>query len=106
MYDVKQNYRKETIERILKDKPHGRLVVNKYKVLVGMLRRRYSGLATVNQKTLENIVFDAVQGNREWQQLTEGYDTENKKIHEQEWKLNQGYHDLPPTVINTPSRER
>lgn len=104
MYNMKRNYRKETIEAILKNKPHGRLVANKYKVLAGMLRRRHPGLATVDSVTLVAVVFDAVQGNREWQQLTEGYDTLNKEVKSQEWKMEQGYHDLPPTVANTPTR--
>lgn len=101
---MKKNYRKETIEHILEEKPHGRLVANKYKVLVGMLRRRYKSLAGVENGVLEDVVFDIVQGNREWQQLTEGFDEENKKRLEQEWKMSQGYHDLPPTVANTPPR--
>lgn len=104
MYNMKRNYRKETLERILAEKPHGRLVANKYRVLAGMLRRRHPGLATVDQATLESVIFDAVQGNREWQQLTEGHDAQNKEIKSQEWKMSQGYHDLPPHIANTPPR--
>jgi len=104
MYSMKHNHRKETIQRILDERPDGRLVANKYKVLVGMLKRRYKSLATVEYGTLVDIVFDAVQGNREWQMLTEGYDTENKEALSQAWKIEQGYHDLPPTVVNTPPR--
>jgi len=104
MYNMKHNYRKETIKSILDDRPEGYQVANKYKVLVGMLRRRYKSLATVEYGTLVDIVFDAVQGNREWQQLSEGHDEENKRILEQKWKIEQGYHSLPPHVINTHQR--
>ena len=103
MTNMKRNYRKETIESILRDKPHGRLVANKYRVLAGMLRRRHPGLAAVDSATLEAVVFDAVQGNREWQQLTEGHDALNKEARSQEWKMNQGYHDFPPPLPTPPT---
>lgn len=101
MYNMRRNYRKETIKSILDARPDGFLVANKYKVLVGMLKRRHPVIRDLDYQLLINLVFDAVQGNREWQQLTEGYDVENKKKLEQEWKMDQGYHDFPPHVHNS-----
>lgn len=102
----RKNWRKQEIEKIFLDNPQGRLVVNKYRVLRAILRRRYPELQTLDQSRLLDVIFDAVNGNRDWQQMTEGYDMENKKRHEQQWHLDNGYHDLPPTVINTPPKDR
>lgn len=108
MYNMarKKNWRREAIARVLRDNPEGRLVANKYRVLRAILVRRYPELQGLDRNRLLDVIFDAVNGNRDWQMMTEGYDTENKKVHEQQWKIDQGYHDLPPTVINTPPRDR
>lgn len=100
----KKNWRRDAIEKVFRDNPEGRLVVNKYRVLRAILRRRYPELQALDQTRLLDVIFDAVNGNRDWQMMTEGYDTEQKKIHDQQWRMEQGYHDLPPTVANTPTR--
>lgn len=97
----KKNWRKEAIARVLRDNPEGRLVANKYRVLRAILVRRYPELQAIDRNRLLDVIFDAVNGNRDWQMMTEGYDTENKKVHDQQWRIEHGYHDLPPTVTHT-----
>ena len=89
---------------ILKKRPDAYLVANKYKVLSAIIKRRHPIVANLSEKTLTDIIFDAVQGNREWQQLSEGHDALQKQIRDQQWRIDHGYHDLPPTVTNTPPR--
>lgn len=101
---AKKNWRRPALQDILARRPDGYLVANKYKVIIGMLRRRYPELDSLDRSRLEDIVFDAVNGNRDWQMLTEGHDQEAKRRLEQEWKMGEGYHDLPPSVANTPPR--
>lgn len=102
----KKNWRRDAIAKVFLDNPEGRLVVNKYRVLRAILRKRYPELQGLDQTRLLDVIFDAVNGNRDWQMMTEGHDTLNKKVHDQQWRLDQGYHDLPPHVANTPSRDR
>lgn len=102
----KKNWRKEAIARVLRDNPEGRLVVNKYRVLRVILCRRYPELRDMPKERLLDVIFDAVNGNRDWQFATEGQDTDNKKVHDQQWRMDHGYHDFPPHVANTPPRGR
>lgn len=108
MYNMsrRKNWRRDAIAKVFLDNPEGRLVANKYRVLRAILRRKYPELQGLDQNRLLDVIFDAVNGNRDWQMMTEGYDTENKRILEQGWKMGEGYHDLPPHVANTPPRER
>lgn len=101
---MKKNWRKGEIEKVLAANPKAYLVANKYKVLRVILTRRYPMLLELNQEALLDIIFDAVNGNRDWQMLTEGHDVENKNRLEQEFKIGEGYHDFPKHVINTPPR--
>ncbi len=84
--------RKEIIQNIIKEKPEAILVKNKYKVLVGVIRRIYpNSFEKISPKIWEDIIFDAVNGNRDWQMLTEGYDKENKQKLDQQWRVDNGY---------------
>jgi hypothetical protein len=90
---MKKNLRKEIIEKIIEEKPvEACLVKNKYKVLVGMIKRRYpNNFEKIPLNVWEDIIFDSINGNREWQQLTEGYDKVNKKRLSQEKQIELGY---------------
>ena len=107
MYNMarKRNWRTAAIAQVLRDNPEGRLVVNKYRVLRAILRKRYPELQGLDQGRLLDVIFDAVNGNRDWQMQTEGQDTEQKKVHDQRWRMEHGYHDFPPHVANTPPRD-
>jgi len=84
--------RKEVIQTIIKENSRAVLVKNKYKVLVGMVRRMYPNqFEKIPLEIWEDIAFDISNGNRDWQMLTEGYDKENKEILEQKW-LEENYH--------------
>lgn len=99
MHNMKKNRRKPILKEILGRNPKAYLVANKYKVLLGMLRRMYprlfdldaEGRRVFSEDYLEAFVFDAVNGNRDWQALTEGHDALNKKVLDQQWNLDNGY---------------
>lgn len=88
----KLNRRKQILIGIIKDKPEAVLVKNKYKVLLGMLKRVHPSVflatdssAPITNERWESIIFDIVQGNRDWQQLSEGCDKENKVQLQEQW---------------------
>ena len=84
--------RKEIIKKIIREKPEAILVKNKYKVLVGMIKRKYpNNFEKLPLNIWEDIAFDLVNGNRDWQQETEGMDKENKQKLQQQWKIDNGY---------------
>ena len=86
---MKTNKRKIILQQIIKEKPHAVLVKNKYKVLFGMLKRLYPNqIDKIPEQIFIDLIFDAVNGNREWQTLTEGYDKENKEKLRQEYIIN------------------
>jgi len=84
--------RKEIIQKIIKERPDAVFVKNKYLVLYGMLKRIYpEQIEKIPKEVFIDIIFDAVNGNRDWQTLTEGQDKENKMILSQKKKLEMGY---------------
>ncbi len=85
------------LEAILRLRPEGYLVRNKYKVLVGMLRRHYPELRDMEHDRLCAIVFDAVNGNRDWQLLTEGHDLVAKGEQVERWRGEHGFKPDGPT---------
>lgn len=71
--------RKEILDKIIKDKPEAVLVKNKYKVLVGMIRRMYpNNFEKLPLNIWEDIAFDLINGDRDLRLLTEPFDRENK----------------------------
>lgn len=84
--------RTHILQQIIQDKPETAiLVANKYKVLAGMLQRMFPELKDMPQTKLADIVFEAVNGDRDWRTLTEGQDKQNKTILEQKKKISLGY---------------
>jgi len=72
--------RKEILKQIIKEKPEAVLVKNKYKVLVGMIRRMYpNNFEKLPVDVWEKIAFDLINGDRDWRILTIGRDKENKE---------------------------
>lgn len=87
--------RKETIQNIIRENPNGMLVANKYKVLSGMAQRMFPELKEIPQRKLADMVYEIVNGDRDWRTLTEGQDRGNKARLEEE-KLEQlGYGQTP-----------
>ena len=85
-----RNQRKHILQQIINEKPEAVLVKNKYKVILGMLKRIYPMnfkkiSEVVTDKILLDIIFDAINGNRDWQYMTEGHDKETKKILSQQY---------------------
>ncbi len=86
------NMRKEILKTIIKENPEAVLVKNKYKVLYGMLRRIYPNfIESIPKDKFIQIIFDAINGNRDWQMLTEGFDKEIKTILSQRKQIDMGY---------------
>ena len=82
----KKNKRVVILQQIIKEKPHAVLVANKYKVILGMLKRLYPNqIEKIPDQIFLDIIFDAVNGNRDWQFLTEGFDKEQKEILRQQF---------------------
>lgn len=78
--------RKEIIQNIVKDREDARLVKNKYKVLVGLIRRKYPNeYGKIDKGIWEDIAFDLVNGDRDWRLATEDYDRQEKDRLEQEY---------------------
>ena len=82
----KKNKRVVILQQIIQEKPHAVLVANKYKVILGMLKRLYPNqIEKIPDQIFLDIIFDAVNGNRDWQFLTEGFDKEKKEILRQQF---------------------
>lgn len=78
--------RKGIINKIIAENSNAVLVKNKYKVLKGMIKRMYpNNYEKLPSEVWENIIFDIVAGNRDWQKLTEKFDKKTKKIKSNEW---------------------
>lgn len=77
--------RKQILQDIIKENPNAVLVANKYKVLAGMAQRMFPELKEIPQVRLADMVYDIVNGDRDWRTLTEGFDKENKGRLEEEW---------------------
>lgn len=81
--------RKEIIAQIIKERPDAVLVKNKYKVLAGMIKRMYpQHFEKIDYKIWEDIIYDAVNGDRDWRVETEGFDKKNKQRLEQQFIIN------------------
>lgn len=85
------NWRKKAIAEVLDRNPEGYQVKNKYKVLRAILRGRYPEFGALRPELILDIIFDAVNGNRDWQMMTEEHDRMNKKVLGQQWALDNGY---------------
>ena len=81
----KKNNRAPIIKRIIERNIEGGLVKNKYKVIGVMLLELHPELNAIPKDKMTSIIKDAVNGNRDWQALTEGMDKENKEIFSQQW---------------------
>lgn len=77
--------RKEVLQDIINKHPEACLVKNKYKALGHMADIMYPQLNAINKKIITDIVYDIVNGDRDWRKLTEGMDKENKVRLEQEY---------------------
>ena len=85
--------RKEIIQKVLDSNPEAHYSKNKYRVLRVMLLTRYPQIKDIglSKDTIEEMIFDMVNGDRDWRKLTEEHDKENKKILSQQWMLDNGY---------------
>ncbi len=102
--------RRQIIENIIKERPHDAILVqNKYKVIAGVVRRIFPELkeitelepVIVNGKSVKDklvdIIYEAVNADRDWRLATEGMDKENKERLEVEYLKNNGYINPPLT---------
>lgn len=81
--------RKEILQTIIKERPDAVLVKNKYKVLAGMIKRMYpTHFDKIDYKIWEDIIYEAVNADRDLRMLTEGMDKENKIKLEQQYITN------------------
>lgn len=81
--------RKQILQQIIKEKPEACLVKNKYKVIVGMIKRMFpNNYEKIPHEVWEKLVFEIVNGDRDWRKLSEGKDKVNKVRLEQEYILN------------------
>ena len=80
--------RKQILQKIIDEKPEACLVKNKYKVISGMIRRMFpNNYEKLSPDIWEKIIFEAVNADRDWRDLTVGMDKENKVRLEQEYIL-------------------
>ena len=80
--------RKEILQTIIKENPNAVLVKNKYKVLAGMIRRMFpNNYEKLPPEIWEKIIFEVVNGDRDWRWETKGFDKEVKQIKSQEYIL-------------------
>lgn len=78
--------RRKIIQQIINERPDAVLVKNKYKVLIGMIKRIYpNNYDKISKEVWEDIAYDLVNGDRDLRLLTEGMDRENKQRLEQEY---------------------
>jgi len=78
--------RKEILSAIIKENPNAVLVKNKYKVLRGLIKRMYpNNYEKLPPDIWEKIIYEVVNGDRDWRFLTEGMDKENKERLRQEY---------------------
>jgi hypothetical protein len=90
--------RKEIIQKIIDERPDAVLVKNKYKVISGMIKRMFpEQYSKIDYKLWEDILYEAINADRDWRMLTEGKD-KNKQILADEWKINNGY--MPNQKLN------
>lgn len=81
--------RKQILAQIIKERPDAVLVKNKYKVLVGMIKRMYpNNYEKIPHEVWEKLVFEIVNADRDWRYLSEGHDKVNKTRLEQEYIIN------------------
>lgn len=96
--------RRQIIENIIKERPtEAVLVANKYKVIAGVVRRMFPEIKEIKElepvmangkcvkDKLVDIIYEAVNADREWRLATEGQDKENKENLEVEYLKNNGY---------------
>ncbi len=84
--------RTKILQQIIDEHPDTAiLVANKYKVLAAMTQRLYPELKDIKQSHLADILFDAIQADRELREINKDKDLENKKILEQQYLLDKGY---------------
>lgn len=78
--------RKQLIQQIINKNPEAVLVKNKYKVLGGLVKRMFpNNYEKLSPKIWEDIIYEVVNGDRDWRNLTAGMDKENKVILSQQW---------------------
>lgn len=87
--------RKQILKKIIETNPEAMLVKNKYRVLAGMAQKLYPTLKEIPQIKLADMVYDIVNGDRDWRLLTEGHDKENKDILEEKTLSALGYGQTP-----------
>lgn len=81
--------RKQIIQQIVNDRPDAKLVKNKYKVLIGVIKRIYpEHYEKIPRQVWEDIAFDLVNGDRDLRLATEGMDKEEKTRLEQQYIVN------------------
>ena len=85
----------DIINQIIKERPEAVLVSNKYKVLIGVIKRMYpEQFEKIPLKIWEDIAFDLINGDRDWRKATQGFDEENKQRLEDNW-IKENYGTIP-----------
>lgn len=78
--------RKSLIKQVIDKNINAVLVKNKYKVLVGLVRRMYpKTYEKIEPHLWEEIIYEVVNGDRDWRLLTKGFDKKNKDKLEKQW---------------------
>ncbi len=82
--------RQELLKKMVDTFPEARLVKNKYLTMAKMMKHLRPELG-IDEKKLSEIAYDFVQADRQWRELTQEYDQENKKKLEQQKIIELGY---------------
>ena len=78
----------EILRQIINEREGARLVKNKYRVIMGVIKRLYPEYELISKEKWENIVYDIISLDRTWRLYTEDYDKENKKRLSEEFVVN------------------
>jgi len=79
------------LKSILAKTPEAVMVQNKYKVLTKLVYDMFPDSQEIPKEKLEEWIYTAVNGDRDWRKYTEGYDSSNKQTLEEQWLKNNGY---------------
>lgn len=92
---LQQESYKKVLAELIATKPEARLVKNKYRVMSHVLSSRQMWKNTVYQfmekYAMHDLMKDIIYIDRQIRKATEGMDSENKQILEEEYLLENGY---------------
>lgn len=90
---IRQEHYKSTLSKIVETTPEVGLLKNKYRLMRFGLHQEWAKMLERmgENEQIDEFLKDVIYIDRKIRKLTENIDTENKKIAEQEYLLDEGY---------------